>query len=75
MSANPFSAQGVYRPLSAARALDLVYRSEKPRPNVAGKWLPAPGFEKGLVFDGQTYWLANEAGTYYFKHPDYEVKA
>ena len=86
---NPFSAAGAYRRITKEDALYLCLAYDKHnlqlRADLRGaKWpeslpgmrkgLPRMGHEVGLKIEGREYWLANESGDYYFKHPDYEVK-
>lgn len=72
---NPFSADHAYRPISANRAVRLMKRVDPGlcviRKGIYGRVLPRLGHEVRLDIDGASYWLCNEAGTYYFKHPDY----
>lgn len=73
---NPFAASGGWRKLSRAEAVALCKKHDLAnwiiRKNLHGRGLPRLGHEVGLMIDGVTYWLANEGGSYYFKHPEYE---
>ena len=75
MSDNPFAASNGWREISARKAAALCKEHDLAnwviRKNLRGRGLPRLGHEVGLMIDGVTYWLANEGGRYFFKHPDY----